>query len=92
MDRAGSRERKGFQMSQETIERLQARVNQLEQKVSQLEKEIQATDKASSDATQTAAGRVYRSALDKWRKNREGGLIQTSYKGAYRTFLIRSKL
>ena len=41
MDRAGSRKRKGFQMSQETIERLQARVNQLEQKVSQLEKEIQ---------------------------------------------------
>ena len=28
-------------MSQETIQRLQARVNQLEQKVSQLEKEIQ---------------------------------------------------
>ena len=41
MDRAGSRERKGFQMSHETIQKLQARVNQLEQKVSQLEKEIQ---------------------------------------------------
>ena len=41
MDRAGSRERKGFQMSQETIERLQTRVDQLEQKVSQLEKEIE---------------------------------------------------
>lgn len=41
MDRTGSRERKGFQMSQETIERLQARVNQLEQKLSQLEKEIE---------------------------------------------------
>ena len=41
VDRVGSRERKGFQMSQETIERLQARVNQLEQKMSQLEKEIQ---------------------------------------------------
>ena len=41
MDRAGSHERKGFQMSQETIERLQARIDQLEQKVSQLEKEIE---------------------------------------------------
>ena len=58
MDGAGSRERKGFQMSQETIERLQARVNQLEQKVNQLEKEIEATDHASGDATQTAASRV----------------------------------
>ena len=47
MDRAGSRERKGFQMSQETIERLQARVNQLEQRVSQLEKEIQQLKKSS---------------------------------------------
>ena len=41
MDRAGSLERKGFQMPQEIIERLQVRVNQIEQKVSQLEKEIQ---------------------------------------------------
>ena len=46
MDRAGSRERKGFQMSQETIERLQARIDQLEQKVSQLEKEIQQLKKS----------------------------------------------
>ena len=49
---------RGYQMSQETIERLQARIDQLEQQVSQLEKEIQATDEASGDATQTAAGRV----------------------------------
>jgi predicted RNase H-like nuclease (RuvC/YqgF family) len=32
---------RGYQMSQETIERLQARIDQLEQQVSQLEKEIQ---------------------------------------------------
>ena len=42
-------------MSQETIQRLQARIDQLEQKVSQLEKEIEATDQASGDGTQTAA-------------------------------------
>ena len=32
---------RGYQMSQETIERLQARIDQLEQQVSQLEKEIE---------------------------------------------------
>ena len=41
MDGAGSRERKGFQMPQETVETLQARIDQLEQKVNQLEKEIE---------------------------------------------------
>ena len=58
MDGAGSRERKGFQMPQEIVERLQARVDQLEQKVIWLEKEIAATDQAPGDATQTAVGRV----------------------------------
>ena len=45
-------------MSQETIERLQARIDQLEQQGEPTGERDRATDEASGDATQTAAGRV----------------------------------